>query len=339
MANTSNPALPNLGQAGVKEPTVVIVGQMDDFYVQISGALQSCSLNVGHLPAERLLYNLNGAQAGGRPNETAERKPALARHRRPVAAPLPPANLYLFNLVATPNRYDWQAAVRRLNVCEPDARIVLAFDEPATDTVEAAMDAGADEVLWSAELPAVSLVWKRIRDLVRRAESFLPAEMATSEDVIERPSRELSDDVKRDALARVDASLANGLPSAAARRAPLAEVLGVAVPELRAPSGRLDATKIAARLNVSVARLASAVGVTRQAISQTPDSPKVQSALDPIARVIGVLDDVLEPEDERRWLHATHPRLEGTTPIEAMMGGRAESVARMLESARGGGVD
>ena len=112
------------------------------------------------------------------------------------------------------------------------------------------------------------------------------------------------------------------------------DVLSIAVPHLRAATGRLDATKIAKRLDVPIARLASVVGVSRQALSQTPDSPGIQAALRPIARMFDVLDSVLSPDDERKWLHATHPRLEGKTPLETVMNGGAEVVARMLESTR-----
>jgi hypothetical protein len=129
---------------------------------------------------------------------------------------------------------------------------------------------------------------------------------------------------------RIGHLIASEEPTAAGKR----DVLGIAVPHLRAATGRLDATKIAKRLDVPIARLATVVGVSRQALSQTPDSPGIQAALRPIARMFDVLDSVLSPDDERKWLHATHQRLEGKTPLETVMNGEAEVVARMLESTR-----
>jgi hypothetical protein len=101
----------------------------------------------------------------------------------------------------------------------------------------------------------------------------------------------------------------------------------------------LDAKKVADRLGVSVARIASLTPVTRQALNETPDSSRVQEALDPIARSLAVLETALAPEHVNQWLNASHSRLNGSTPLEALLDGRAERVARMLEIARDGGVN
>jgi hypothetical protein len=110
--------------------------------------------------------------------------------------------------------------------------------------------------------------------------------------------------------------------------------LRIATPDLRAPSGRLDATKIAKQLGVPIARLAALVGVSRQALSQTPDSPGIQHALDPIARTLHVLDDSLHPDDQRKWLRTSRENLDGRTPLDRIMSGGADAVARMLESVK-----
>jgi hypothetical protein len=110
--------------------------------------------------------------------------------------------------------------------------------------------------------------------------------------------------------------------------------LRIATPDLRAPSGRLDATKIAKQLGVPIAQLAAVVGVSRQALSQTPDSPGIQHALDPIAQTLHILDDSLHPDDQRKWLRTSRENLDGRTPLDRIMSGSADAVARMLESVK-----
>jgi hypothetical protein len=167
------------------------------------------------------------------------------------------------------------------------------------------MQAGADEILYEPELSVTALVWRRIGHLIDR----VPQSGEGEEAPVARPSTATTDVIERD-------------------------VLDIAVPHLRAASGRLDATKIARQLGVPIARIATVVGVSRQALSQTRDSPGIQAALHPIARMFDVLDRVLDADDQRKWLHATHAHLEGRTPLETLMKGQAETVARMLESAR-----
>ncbi len=110
--------------------------------------------------------------------------------------------------------------------------------------------------------------------------------------------------------------------------------LRIAAPNLRAPSGRLDATMIAKQLGVPIARLAAVVGVSRQALTQTPDSPGIQHALDPIARTLHVLDESLGSDDQQKWLRTSRVNLDRKTPLDAIMNGNANTVARLLESAR-----
>jgi len=110
--------------------------------------------------------------------------------------------------------------------------------------------------------------------------------------------------------------------------------LRIAAPNLRASSGRLDATMIAKRLGVPLARLAAVVGVSRQALTQTPDSPGIQHALDPIARTLHVLDESLDPDDQQKWLRTSRVNLDRKTPLDAIMNGNANTVAQLLESAR-----
>jgi hypothetical protein len=295
-------------------PIVVIVGQIDEMFAKIRSDLQGQSVEVAHVAEQELSRRLD--------------KP-------PESTSLTP-DVYLINCTTGGPHGDWRTLVKRLSTCEPNSHIVLALDKPAGQTVAAAVEAGAADVLWRAELPTFPIVWKRLRELLGRAQESLPPQR---DEVVETQLPAATKDQQRAALARVEQRVAAGIPTAAERRAPLADVLGISVPDLRARSGRLDATKIADRLDVPIAKLAAAAGVTRQALSQTPDSPNFQSALDPMARALDVLDRVLSRGDQRKWLQTKHSRLGGATPIEAMLSGRAEAVARMLESVRDGGVD
>ena len=129
------------------------------------------------------------------------------------------------------------------------------------------------------------------------------------------------------------------LPTVEQRSAPLADLMQVRMPSLRAPSGRLDAGRIAARIGVSLSRLAGPLRVSRQALSEMPDSPKAQSGLDPFARVLAVLEELLPNEKAARaWLVSPQQRFSGATPQAVMLDGRAEEVARTLELARDGGL-
>ena len=104
------------------------------------------------------------------------------------------------------------------------------------------------------------------------------------------------------AMQRVPEALPS-LPTAEQRAAPLADLMQVRAPSLRASSGRLDAGRIAARLGVSVSRLAGPLQVSRQALSEMPDSPKAQKGLDPFARALAVLEELLPNEKTvRAWL-------------------------------------
>jgi DNA-binding NarL/FixJ family response regulator len=161
---------------------------------------------------------------------------------------------------------------------------------------------------------------------------------ASAGDVVEEWEEPTPADEVHAAQERVRAALPS-LPSAAERTGPLADVLGITASALRAGSGRLDAKKIAEHLGVSLAKLAQITPISRQALNDTPDSVRVQAALDPLARILDVLASVLPPEHVRAWLNASHARLGGETPLHVILEGRAEQVARMLEVARDGGVE
>jgi hypothetical protein len=230
----------------------------------------------------------------------------LAELRTGQRAAAPASELYLFNVLGG-FRYDWRQILSRLRHDQPNVAIVVLAETPTLETIGDAMHAGADEVLYEPELSFPHLVWQRIGGLI---------ELAKPEDVVPPAFSDRTSP-----------------PPSQITRPTSAGVLGIRASNLRAPSGRLDATKIARRLGIPIARLAALVGVSRQALNQTPDSTGTQAALDPIARMFHALDSSLHSNDEPKWLRASHPSLEGKSPLDAVMSGEANVVARMLEGA------
>jgi len=263
------------------QPSVAIVGAPTQAFDVLEDILRRHAVRAVQIPEKRLLYMVAELRAGER------------------SATSPP-DLFLFDLL-TPFRYDWRDIMRRLRHEDQNVPLVVLADSPAPKTIDDAMRAGADELLYEPELSFPNLVWQRIGGLIELA----------------KPS-----DAKS--------------PHVSARHTaahPIFPTLSIAAPNLRGPSGRLDATKIARRLGVPIARLAAVVGVSRQALSQTPDSPGIQHALDAIAHTLDVLDTSLQPDDQQKWLRTSRVNLDRQTPLDTIMAGGADIVARMLEGA------
>lgn len=127
--------------------------------------------------------------------------------------------------------------------------------------------------------------------------------------------------------------VAESLPTPHERGEPVADILGITAPSLRAESGRFDAIRIANRLGVSLTKFAELMPISRQAISENPDSPKLQRALDPFAIALGTLDMILPEDDVGAWLCTPRERLNMRTPLEAMLAGDADRVAHLLTTA------
>jgi hypothetical protein len=253
-------------------------------------------------------------------------------------------------------------AVKSLTSKFPRTAILVTVDnEQAHGTIRGAIRAGADEILTAGETEVAELVWTRVQSALAKAKATavtLPRLDRTGAVVERRQGERRRADRRRagagdivetweDPVPGAEASAARervqaalkGLPAPEERRAPLADVLGILAPGLRAPSGRLDARKIAGQLGVPLARLAKLTPISRQALNETPDSVHAQAALDPLARILDILHTVLPRDHASAWLNAAHARLGGEAPIHAILDGRGEQVARMLERARDGGVD
>lgn len=267
-------------------------------------------------------------------------------------------------------------ALQTLSDRSPRTAILVAVDEQAPKIIRMAISAGADEILSAGDAEIDELVWTRVQSAIAKAwatpEAAAPREHAAPAAAVPGVERRIAQRRRADrrgtsaasspteipwtsdveetweepasatevqaARERIRSALEH-LPTVDERRGALADVLGVSAPKLRARSGRLDAKKIASHLGVSLAGVAKITPISRQALNETPDSAHAQAALDPLARILDVLDTVLPPEHVTAWLNTPHARLGGETPIRAILKGQGEQVARMLEQARGGGVD
>ncbi len=125
--------------------------------------------------------------------------------------------------------------------------------------------------------------------------------------------------------------------SAAKRKMPRPDLLGEikaiidATADLRAESGRLDAAKIAKVFGIREVELADALGVTKQALSKTPDSKRIQEMLrhfDRTARLRAVFRD---DKKFRSWLRMPRASLDDAQPIDLLLGGEANIVGDLAE--------
>ena len=99
--------------------------------------------------------------------------------------------------------------------------------------------------------------------------------------------------------------------------------------DLRAPSGRLSAEKVARLFGLSTSEVAQLAGKTRQAVSKTDDADSLQPTLRPFER-IARLRAALGDDGFRAWLNQPLAGLDGS-PLELVRAGNAETVAELVE--------
>ena len=231
---------------------------------------------------------------------------------------------------------------------EPDAPVFVLLDEANAEAVQAARQAGATDFFSAAVAANPAAVEWRLDTMLTHA---VVRRGIPSGAFLQGPGRRMTTRRAPDpclslgtltepttgevtkALARVEAGLKRTqTPKQALARA--AKLTTVAAPELcDERSGRLDAKRIAQRLGVSVNRLAPATGVSQQALSKRPDSPRAQKGLAFIARVLAALDELHPAAGAKMWLNTPRFRLGDAAPLELILQGRADAVARMLERA------
>jgi hypothetical protein len=235
--------------------------------------------------------------------------------------------------------------VHKARTQKPARSVVVLLDEEDAEAVRAARVAGAFDFLGADEIRNVEAVFWRLYNATLLASVFASAKASAPEEPKKirplrvRRSARLSAARIREADAAIDAAVAS-LPTAEERRAHAADLLKVITPEFRdVRSGRLDARRIAEDMEMSIAALARAAGVSQQALSSKPDSPAAQVGLLPVARLSSILNQLFLPEHKRVWLQTPHPRFGDRSPIQAIEAGEAELVLLSVESARDGSPD
>jgi hypothetical protein len=116
------------------------------------------------------------------------------------------------------------------------------------------------------------------------------------------------------------------------RADPLGRIKSViaATADLRAPSGRLSARRVAEAFGLTLAQLAAAIGKARQTVWKTDDAEALQPRLFPFERTAR-LRTVLSKSDFRSWLNMPNEQLDDRTPIDLVRRGQADVVADLAE--------
>lgn len=119
------------------------------------------------------------------------------------------------------------------------------------------------------------------------------------------------------------------------KEARLPSILEIPLPNLHdSVSGRLDASRIAAYLNIPLRQLAGALGKSYQAVHKTPAAASLQGDLRSIKRSLDILEQLIG-DHSRILAWWNHPRtdLGERTPLETLLEGHPDAVTDMLEAA------
>lgn len=119
------------------------------------------------------------------------------------------------------------------------------------------------------------------------------------------------------------------------RSAPaLTELPGVkaATHDLRNPaSGRLDGELIRACFRLKRTELAALLGVTPEALRQTPDSPNHREKFEVLEQIAALRTLLAKPADFAKWLESPNTELEARLPISLIREGHATIVADLVQ--------
>jgi transcriptional regulator with XRE-family HTH domain len=97
--------------------------------------------------------------------------------------------------------------------------------------------------------------------------------------------------------------------------------------------GDFDALKMSKVLAVSNSQIAQILGVSRQALSKTPTSARLQPTLQRLDQLLVRLKNLTGSlENSRIWLKAGHPDFAGKAPLEYLQGGKFEAVEDLVEA-------
>lgn len=194
----------------------------------------------------------------------------------------------------------WMEVLHRLYESAPMVPILVTLP-PGVEAADAALESGATDVIQGAVTPGI------IRRRLEMLEAFVRASTAEPRAV---PA---------------------GLRATGG-------AVDVPLPALRsAASGRLDAQKIADYMGIPLRRFAIALGLPYASVHKTPDAPRGQEPLTPVARVLELAAAVLgSREAVRMWLNRRLRELENESPLQVILAGEAGAVETLLYNARSG---
>lgn len=97
-------------------------------------------------------------------------------------------------------------------------------------------------------------------------------------------------------------------------------------------TGRYDARRLAATLEITSKEMAAVVGYTPTGLSKNPASPRLQPKLRELVGLLNRLRGLLDGRMDlvRIWLKAPHPHLEGVTPLAYLEAGKLEAVETLV---------
>jgi hypothetical protein len=109
------------------------------------------------------------------------------------------------------------------------------------------------------------------------------------------------------------------------------------VPDFHDETGRLDATRVARAMGLTLSQVAKAIGVTTSALSKRRNAAAAQPGLRELEFSWATLLDMLgEVPIARAWLHAGHPDFSGQSPLHYLTDGGAKRLGDYLRAAVAG---
>jgi hypothetical protein len=100
---------------------------------------------------------------------------------------------------------------------------------------------------------------------------------------------------------------------------------------IRNPKGKIDALILAEKLDLSVAQIAGALGVTPQGLRKNPASPNIQERANQLELVLAKLLGLVGNEAHAlAWLNAIYPSL-GYPPMRLILEGDFSTLDNILE--------
>lgn len=109
------------------------------------------------------------------------------------------------------------------------------------------------------------------------------------------------------------------------------------VPDFHDETGRLDATRVARAMSLTLSQVAKAIGVTTSALSKRRTAAAAQAGLRELEFSWATLLDMLgEAQRAKAWLHAGHPDFSGQSPLHYLTEGGAKRLGDYLRAAVAG---